>query len=341
CSLDDDLAPGEAPPISIGALVMVAAYPQVVNSATVVTTTPDPDPSDNTSTDTVVVPPQVDLSITKSHAAPVVVGGTITYTVVVVNNGPTEDPGPVTVIDDLPAGLTPASVSAPGMACSISGQRVSCESASALAVGASLTVVIDAAVGPSAAPSVTNTAVVSTPSEELALTNNTATDTTEVTPTIGLGLTKTLLAQELGSATWQLTVSNTGLSATIEPIVVVDRLPPGLTYLSASGPGWTCANAANVVTCEYGGSIAAGASAPSIELTTTVSGAQGSTITNVATATGGGPGATAGSSASIVVPTFSLPSTGARIADVLRIAPLFLLLGLVFLLIGRRRRASA
>ena len=46
--------------------------------------------------------------------------------------------------------------------------------------------------------------------------------------------------------------------------------PPGLTFVSADGDGWTCAEAARVVTCDLTGPLAAGADATPISLVVTV-----------------------------------------------------------------------
>ena len=135
----------------------------------------DPDTSNNTSTDDVVVPPLVDLTITKSHIDPVAVGGRITYTVTVTNNGPTLDPGPISISDNLPVSLVPVTAGGPGVTCGILLQLVTCTSDVPLGVDASLTVTIVADVLPSAYPSVTNVALVSTASTETDLSNNTAT----------------------------------------------------------------------------------------------------------------------------------------------------------------------
>ena len=45
-------------------------------------------------------------------------------------------------------------------------------------------------------------------------------------------------------ATYLLTVQNNGPSDSAGPIVVTDPVPAGTTFVSADGPGWTCALAA-------------------------------------------------------------------------------------------------
>jgi hypothetical protein len=152
-----------------------------------------------------------------------------------------------------------------------------------LAVGATTTISLVVAVQPAAFPSVTNTVTVSTPSEETDVTNNTATDPAVVEPSVELALVKTLGGFDTGSrrATWSLVVTNNGPNVSQRPIVVSDVLPSGLTYVSSSGPGWSCGAAAQTVTCTRGGDLAVGAST-GLELVTTVTGTPGQVIVNEA-----------------------------------------------------------
>ena len=225
----------------------------------------------------------------RRHTDPVAVGGRITYTVTVTNNGPTLDPGPISISDNLPVSLIPVTAGGPGVTCGILLQLVTCTSDAPLGVDASLTVTIVADVLPSAYPSVTNVALVSTASTETDLSNNTATDTATVTPLVRLALVKTLGETALGSATWLLTVTNLGPNNTVQPIVVVDQLPVGLTYVSATGNGWVCTHASGRVECTYAASLAVGAAAPVITLVTAVTAPPGTSIVNTATVSGGGP----------------------------------------------------
>ena len=345
CLLDDPLDSHTlAPPIAVTATVEVAAYPTVSNSATVTSSTPE-DPStivDNTSVDEVTVPAQVDLGITKSHRGPVKVGGTVTYTITVANSGPTVDPGPVTIVDTMPNGLTPKSATGDGLACDIGGSVVTCMSLRPLPVGGSFVVTVVAAVGPAAYPSVTNTATVSTTSEETSLTNNSAVDRAPVTPLVALELAKTLDGSANSSAVWALAVTNAGPNATVVPIVLTDPLPVGLMYVSAAGDGWACSASANVVTCSYAASLPAGATAPTLRITTAINAPPGSTIANTATVAGGGPETpSATSTSSVTTPTGSLPSTGSDPNGIVRIALLLLAFGFLLAAATRRRRAHS
>ncbi|HEY5033077.1 MAG TPA: DUF11 domain-containing protein, partial [Actinomycetes bacterium] len=64
---------------------------------------------------------------------------------------------------------------------------------------------------------------------------------------------------------YHLAVSNAGPDAAAA-VKVIDTLPPGVTFVSASGSGWTCTHSGSItVTCTRG-SLASGASAPIITL---------------------------------------------------------------------------
>ncbi|SDI18916.1 conserved repeat domain-containing protein [Propionivibrio dicarboxylicus] len=85
---------------------------------------------------------------------------------------------------------------------------------------------------------------------------------------------------------YTLNVSNAGPSAETGPITVTDTLPTGLTYVSASGAGWSCGASGQVVTCTRTGSLAKGASANAIAVTATVANTATGTLTNSATVAG-------------------------------------------------------
>jgi uncharacterized repeat protein (TIGR01451 family) len=324
--------------ILVTAAVLPSAYPGVDNIAVVTSTTPDPDTTNNTSTDSVVVPAQVDLSITKTHVDPVAVGGTITYTIVVTNDGPTPDPGPVVISDALPDSLRPVAATSTDASCGIVLQTVLCTRNTPLPVGGTVTARIVADVLPTAYPSVTNVALVSTSSTETNLSNNTATDTATVAPLVRLALVKTLGSAAIGSATWLMTVTNLGPNATVQPIVLVDELPAGLTYVSASGMGWVCTHASGRVECTYAASLAVGAVAPVVTLVTTVTASPGASIVNAATVNGGGPDVPSVSDDARLVVSAPLPSTGSSSGSLLQVGMMLGLFGVLMLVLSRLRR---
>ena len=128
----------------------------------------------------------VDLSLTKTHTGNFTVGTNGSYTLRVTNaTGVALDPevNTVTITDTLPAGLTFVSGVGTGWACGAVGPTVTCTHAPPLAPGASFPdLTLTVAVGPTAAPAVTNTASVSSASYDLNAANNAASDPTVVNP---------------------------------------------------------------------------------------------------------------------------------------------------------------
>ncbi len=191
CTLADPLPPGETSSIDLTVLVGPGAFPSVTNAATVSTETPestDPDELPDTATDVVEVPPQADLAITKTHEGDFTVGQPGDFVLTVTNNGPTPDPGPITVTDRVPVGLTPVRAVGSGWDCDIRGQRVTCVDADGLAVDETSEITLTADVFGEAVPSVRNSASVSSPAEDTDPSNDSATDEVTVLPApTGLG----------------------------------------------------------------------------------------------------------------------------------------------------------
>ena len=118
--------------------------------------------------------PAADLSLTKGDAPdPVAPRGTLTYTLVATNNGPSAAPG-THILDTLPAGVTFVGASA---RCVHSAGKVDCDLGT-LTNGASTTVTIQ--VTPKARGTVTNTASVGSSAPDPDASNNTATTETTV-----------------------------------------------------------------------------------------------------------------------------------------------------------------
>ena len=102
---------------------------------------------------------------------------------------------------------------------------------------------------------------------------------------------------QLGSsATYTLTVRNSGGAASSGTVTVTDVLPTGLTATGMSGSGWTCDLPTR--TCTRSDSLANGANYPDITLYVNVAANAPSGVTNVATVTGGNDSNTTNNSAS-------------------------------------------
>ncbi|HEV8552323.1 MAG TPA: IPTL-CTERM sorting domain-containing protein [Casimicrobiaceae bacterium] len=92
--------------------------------------------------------------------------------------------------------------------------------------------------------------------------------------------------QEQTGATFTLTISNAGPGDTSGMVSVADTLPAGLTATDLSGTGWSCV--LGTLTCTRSDTLVAGLSYPVITLTVDVALNAGSSLSNVATVSGGG-----------------------------------------------------
>lgn len=164
------LAPGEtASALTVNTRVLVAAYSEVVNvadvsAAEITEEHPDRTPDDNRASDVVSVPPMAALVVSKTAVGAFQVGKAGAYEIVVRNDGPTSDPGPITVTDVLPAGLSFAS--SPDTDVRVDDRVVTWTLQEGLALDEEITLSLQVNVGEAAYPSVTNVVTVDSPSEQ-------------------------------------------------------------------------------------------------------------------------------------------------------------------------------
>jgi uncharacterized repeat protein (TIGR01451 family) len=244
----------------------------VTNTATVSSTTSDPNSTNNTSSVTSTVAAGADVAVAKTGPANVAAGSTVTYSITVTNNGPT-DAQAVTLVDTPGSGLTLVSLN------HVSGPA----NGSTLPVGGTETynAVVMVNSGDVNGSTVTNTATVSTTSSDPNSANNTSSVNSTVTAGADLAITKSGPSTVVAggpNVTYTLSVTNNGpLSAAA--VMVSDTLPAGETFVSAStGSGSGTSYSASL------GTLASGASTV-ITLVASVSpsAVNGSTLTDTAT----------------------------------------------------------
>ncbi len=107
-------------------------------------------------------------------------------------------------------------------------------------------------------------------------------------PIVDLSVTKTHTGTFVAGGTGQytITVSNSaasGIEREDNIVTVTDTLPAGLTFNAATGTGWTCGAAGQVVTCTHPPTLDPGASHPPITLTVNVLEAANPSVTNTVT----------------------------------------------------------
>jgi len=96
-------------------------------------------------------------------------------------------------------------------------------------------------------------------------------------------------------ATYTITVTNSGGSATTAAVNMVDTIPTGLTLTALAGTGWTCT--VGTASCTRSDALAAAASYPAITATVTVAANAPASVSNIAVVSGGGETNTANDTA--------------------------------------------
>lgn len=215
------------------------------------------DPDTGTVGDPTVTPlDTADLVLTKADSPdPVTAGSPLTYTLTVVNNGPSLAEN-VIVTDTLPPGVSFVSSSG----CVEDPNGVPTCSLGAITAGGSAGITINVTVDPGATGVLINAAAVTSTTAEAAPGNETATSTTTVESEADLSISKSDDVDPVNAGsplTYTIDVANAGPSDAAN-VVVTDTLPAGVTFVSSSG----CSEDPNgVPTCSLG-AIAAGGSAP-------------------------------------------------------------------------------
>jgi uncharacterized repeat protein (TIGR01451 family) len=277
--------PGDTATITFVVTVNVGTLPGFINNTAIVATVgaqvSDPNLTNNSSTTNTGVGPNADLQLTKTASAgPVIAGaGSITYTITIINSGPSNANG-VVVTDNVPANTTVAAGptwtpgnGAPAGTCSVSvGGTITCGPTAAggvLTVGQTATITYTVAVGPSVPNGtlITNSANIASTGANATPDPNTANNVQGPTSTLvntsaNLGIVKTTSAPTVtaGGATftYTLAVTNAGPSDA-QNVVVNDPLPLGIGFVSVSqtvGSGFSCtgppANQNGTVSCTKG-----------------------------------------------------------------------------------------
>ncbi len=213
-------------------------------------------------------------------------GASLTYTVVVTNSGTYTVTA--TVTDTIPAGLTGATwtcAASAGSSCAAASGSGNISTSATLLAGGTSTYTISATVTASSG-TIANTVTANPPAwiTDASPANNSATDTDTVIAAADLSITKTTASTFIvgSNASYTLTARNNGPQSAAGTITVSDTLPAGLTYVSATGTGWTCSNASGTVTCTRAGPVTSGTTLPAITLTVAVGASAAPSVTNTA-----------------------------------------------------------
>ena len=292
CNRATSLAVGaQAPTITLVAHVASGiGTTSLLNVATVTGPVTDPGPDPNTSSVLANVTELAEISVTKTVTGPdpVRAGENATFQVVVSSAGPS-DARSVTVSDVLPAGMTLVSMGGgPTWTCTTTVCTIDRIVAGTSA--APITVEARVAAGTPDGTTLTNTVDVTTATPGDNPADNSAQAPVGVIARADLELVK---SHATGTATagtptdFTLAVTNHGPSDAVAPLTIVDTLPAGLSYLSASAP-WSCIPGGATVTCTLAQGLLSGATAPVLTLQVQVAAtAPTGVLTNSATVSSG------------------------------------------------------
>ncbi len=258
CSLGA-LAPGGNATVLIQVLPNTAG--SLTDTASVTSGVSDPNPANNNASVTVTavaVPDEADLALTLAAAPnPVTVGQTLTYTLNVSNNGPSDATG-VILSDVLPAGVSLVSAQPSQGSCG-GATTLSC-SLGTLAAGGNAAVLIQ--VIPNTAGSLTDTASVTSGVHDPDTANNEAAVTVDAINVPGeADLALALVADpdpvEVGQIlTYYLDVANNGPDDAIG-VTLSDVLPAGVSLVSAESGQGSCGGT-TAISCSLGTVTAGG-----------------------------------------------------------------------------------
>ena len=274
CSLSGSLISGALSTVSIQVRAPAQAA-TLSNQARVSTTAGnDVNPANDSDTETTVIQadptppvPMADLTLSAAVApAAALTGQTVEFQLTARNLGPSVANN-AQITATLAASLQIAGASTfqtDGWACtSTAPDRVSCSRATFVA-SATSTLRIPVSIRAGATAPGTLTAVISSATLDPIAGNNSASATVSFqSGGSNMSITKTDSVDPVRAGAtffYTLSIANAGPEAATG-VRVVDTLPAPLTFVSASGAGFTCTNAAQVVTCNFSGSLAVGASA--------------------------------------------------------------------------------
>ncbi|HYC90856.1 MAG TPA: endonuclease/exonuclease/phosphatase family protein [Thermoanaerobaculia bacterium] len=232
------------------------------NTATLASATPDPNGANNSATATTTVGAgSADLSVTKFDSPdPVNAGANLVYSITVTNAGPSAATS-VTLADTVPVGTTFVAFTAPGgWTCSTPAigatGAISCTNPTLGVTSALFTLTVNVDPTLLAGTVLSNTITVSSATTDPNGANNSDTETTTVTTSADLLLSKTDNPDPVNAGSninYQITITNNGPS-NAAAATFTDTLPAGTTFVSLATTGpWTCTTpavgATGTITC--------------------------------------------------------------------------------------------
>ena len=252
-----------------------AATTSTINAtATAASTGPnavaDENPANDTGSQDTAVTPSADISITKDDGVTSVNGGgTVTYSIVASNNGPSDDPA-VTVADTFPPGLmncTYTSVAAGGASGNTASGTGNLAETLSLPSGGEVTYTATCTVAVAATGTLSNTATATASVADPDNSNNSATDDDTVVTSVTIGFSKGFspaIISQGATSTLSFTIDNGANIVQADNMAFSDQLPAGLvvadTPAVTNSCGGTFSPAAGATTLAFtGGTLNQGA----------------------------------------------------------------------------------
>ena len=230
--------------------------PATIAATATISADNDTNTNNNTQTATTTVNSGADLSLSKLDAPdPVTAGANVTYTLRASNAGPNAA-GNVVLTDNLSGSTSFVSASGSGWSCSHANRVVTCTRPGPLAVGASAPDITLVAKVTATGGTVTNSASIAPAAGAVAdpdTSNNTATASTTVSAGADVRIAQKVVTSAVpatagANVSFRIEPRNDGPSAATN-VVVSDTLPAGWTFVSASGPNWSCSASGQTVSC--------------------------------------------------------------------------------------------
>jgi uncharacterized repeat protein (TIGR01451 family) len=269
CSLAGSLAAGSASTIELQVRAPAQAT-ELSNTANVSSADIDLNSNNNSDTETTAVndnvpppPPSADLAISAQAVPASALTGQGVELLIGVNNLGPDAATTTSVSGTLSAAFAIAGAAGNGWTCNVANQQVQC-TRPGLAVNAASEIRVQTTIRPGATATAEATFAVSSPVADPVTGNNTARVVVAYQPGgADLAIVKTDSADPVTAAAqfnYTLTVSNAGPEAATG-VRITDALPSALTFVSASGAGFTCTRSGQTVSCDLAGTLAAGATA--------------------------------------------------------------------------------
>ncbi len=239
-----DLLNGGSATFTLTATVVSTATGTLANTVSVAApqSATDTNSGNNSATDTDALQPTADLAITKSNGAnSVIAGASVTYSIVVTNNGPSAVTG-ATVTDNLPAQLSNATwtcTASSGSSCGAASGNGNINATVNLLPSGAATFTLTATLLSTATGTLTNSASVNAPTgvPDPAPANNTATDADQIALSADLSIVKTASPAVVPPGmvvTYTIEVTNNGPSA-------VNLAPVNdILHVALGNASWTC-----------------------------------------------------------------------------------------------------